>query len=61
MLLFVALDMAAFNTWASVGFMPQARHGGNGVWMLAVVGSKLEGTGLEKLQMVHTQVAEAGT
>ena len=37
--------------------MPQARHGGSGVWALAVVGSKLEGTGLEKLQMVQTHVA----
>lgn len=58
--LLVALEMAAFKTRASVGLMPQARHGGRGVWMLAVVGSKLEGTGLEKLQMVQTQVAEAG-
>lgn len=37
--------------------IPQARHGASGVWALAVVGSKLEGTGLEKLQMVQTQVA----
>lgn len=55
----VALDMNAFNTCAKLGLMPQARHGGRGVWMFAVVGSKLDGTGLEKLQMVHTQVAEA--
>lgn len=54
----VALDIEAFNTCAKVGLMPQARHGGNGVWMFAVVGSKFDGTGLEKLQMVHTQVAE---
>lgn len=26
-----ALDMAAFRTWVSVGFIPQARHGGRGV------------------------------
>jgi hypothetical protein len=37
--------------------MPQARHGGNGVWALAVVGSKFDGTGLEKVQMGQTQVA----
>lgn len=37
--------------------MPQARHGGRGVCTLAVVGSKLDGTGFEKLQMVHTHVA----
>jgi hypothetical protein len=37
--------------------MPQARHGGNGVCALAVEGSKLDGTGLEKLQMVQTHVA----
>jgi hypothetical protein len=37
--------------------MPQARHGGNGVWALAVVGSKFDGTGFEKLQMGQTQVA----
>lgn len=55
----VALDIAAFSTCASVGLMPQAKHGGNGVWTLAVVGSKLDGTRFEKLQMVQTQVAEA--
>lgn len=53
----VALVMEAFSTCASVGLMPQARHGGNGVWMFAVVGSKLDGTGFEKVQMVQTQVA----
>jgi hypothetical protein len=37
--------------------MPQAKHGGNGVWALAVEGSKFDGTGLEKLQMVQTHVA----
>ena len=37
--------------------MPQARQGGSGVCAFAVVGSKLEGTGLGKLQMVQTHVA----
>jgi len=55
--LLAALEIVAFRTCASVGLMPQARHGGSGVWALAVVGSKLEGTGFEKLQMVQTQVA----
>ena len=52
-----AFEMAAFSTCVRVGLMPHARHGGNGVCAVAVVGSKLEGTGLEKLQMTHTQVA----
>lgn len=55
--LLVALDIAAFNTWVKLGLMPQARHGGRGVWTLAVVGSKLDGTGFEKLQIVQTHVA----
>lgn len=38
--------------------MPQARHGANGVCTLAVAGSKLDGTGFEKLQIAQTQVAE---
>lgn len=55
--LLVALEIAAFRTWAKVGLIPQARQGGNGVCSLAVVGSKLDGTGLEKLQIVQTHVA----
>ena len=55
--LLLAFDMAAFRTWASVGLIPQARHGGRGVCALAAAGSKFEGTGFEKLQMVQTQVA----
>lgn len=51
--------MAALRTWVSEGLIPQARHGGRGVWALAEVGSKFDGTGLEKLQIVQTQVAEA--
>lgn len=41
-----------------MGLIPQARHGGSGVWAFAVTGSKLDGTGLEKLHIVQTQVAE---
>lgn len=50
--------MAALSTCVSDGLMPQARHGGKGVCALAEVGSKFDGTGLEKLHIVHTQVAE---
>lgn len=56
---FCALEMAAFKTWVNVGLMPQARHGGRGVWALADVGSKFEGTGFEKLHIVQTQVTTA--
>lgn len=55
--LLVALLMAALRTWVKAGLIPQARHGGSGVFALAVDGSKFDGTGLEKLQMVQTQVA----
>jgi len=48
--------MAALSTRAKGGFMPQARHGGNGNVSVAIVGSKLDGTGLENEQMGHTQV-----
>lgn len=37
--------------------MPQARHGVSGVCAFAAAGSKLEGTGLEKVHIVQTQVA----
>jgi hypothetical protein len=53
----LAFVIAAFKTCASVGLIPQARHGGKGVCTFAAVGSKLEGTGFEKLQIVHSQVA----
>ena len=53
----MALAMAALRTWERVGLIPQARQGGRGVCAFAVEGSKLEGTGLEKLQMVQTHVA----
>lgn len=54
-----ALDMAAFRTCVRVGLMPHARHGASGVCAFAVAGSKLEGTGFEKLQIVQTHVAVA--
>ena len=40
--------------------MPQAWQGGSGVLAFADAGSKLEGTGLEKVQMTQTQVALLG-
>lgn len=55
--LLVAFEIAAFRICARVGLIPHAKQGGSGVWALAVEGSKFDGTGLEKLQMVQTQVA----
>lgn len=55
--LLVALLIAAFNTWVRAGLIPQARHGGRGVWAFAVEGSKFDGTGFEKLHIVQTHVA----
>jgi len=37
--------------------IPQARHGGRGVWIVAVAGSKFEGTGFENVQIGQTHVA----
>jgi hypothetical protein len=37
--------------------MPQAKHGGSGVCIVAVDGSKFVGTGLENVHMGQTQVA----
>ena len=37
--------------------MPHAKQGGRGVYMFAAVMSKLDGTGLEKEQMVQIHVA----
>lgn len=54
----LAFVIAAFSTCAKVGLIPQARHGGRGVWAFAAAGSKFEGTGLEKLHMVQTHVAD---
>lgn len=45
--LLVTLLMAAFRIWVKAGLIPQARHGGKGVWAFAEAGSKLEGTGFE--------------
>ena len=51
--------MAALTTCTAGGLMPHARQGGIGV-REARAGSKLDGTGFEKEQMGHTQVALAG-
>ena len=53
-----APDIAAFRTRARGGFIPQAKHGANGLWTLAVAGSKFEGTGLENEHIGHIHVAE---
>jgi hypothetical protein len=45
------------TTWANDGLIPQARHGGNGVRTFANAGSKFDGTGFEKEQIVQIQVA----
>lgn len=37
--------------------MPQAKHGARGVNSFAEIGSKLEGTGFEKVQIGQTHVA----
>lgn len=55
--LLFAFEIAALSTCVRLGLMPHARQGGNGLFAVAVVGSKFEGTGFEKLQMTHTQVA----
>lgn len=49
--------MAALSTTANGGLIPQARHGGRGKEALANEASKFEGTGFEKEQIVHIQVA----
>ena len=53
---FAFATTAAFSTRENDGLIPQARHGGSGKVSVAMVGSKLEGTGLEKEQIGHTQV-----
>lgn len=50
--------MLAFKTCVRAGLIPQAKQGGRGVSSLAVAGSKLDGTGFGKLQIVQTQVAD---
>ena len=52
-----AAAIAAFKTTVKGGLIPQARQGGSGVAALAVVGSKLDGIGLEKVQIGQIQVA----
>lgn len=52
-----AAAIAAFRTCGSAGLMPQDWHGESGVLALAVAGSKLAGTGLEKEHMTQTHVA----
>jgi hypothetical protein len=54
--LFDIAAIAASTKCAVGGSIPQARHGGIGV-REARAGSKLEGTGFEKEQITHTQVA----
>lgn len=49
--------IAALTTCTNGGFIPHARHGGNGVRAFAVAGSKFDGTGFEKEHIGHTQVA----
>jgi len=56
----VAALMAALRTVVNGGLMPQAKHGGKGVAVVAVVVSKFEGTGLENEHMGHIQVALTG-
>jgi len=53
----LALDIAAFKTRLYGGLIPHAKHGGSGVCSGGVAGSKLEGTGFEKEQIGHIQVA----
>jgi hypothetical protein len=57
--LFEMAAMAALTTCTVGGLMPHAKQGGMGV-RDARAGSKLDGTGLEKEQIGHTQVALAG-
>lgn len=55
-----AAEIDAFSIVASGGLIPHARQGGSGVEAVAVAGSKLDGTGFEKEQIGHTQVAFTG-
>lgn len=49
--------IAAFNIVVKGGLIPHARHGGRLVAVVAVAGSKLEGTGFEKVHIGQIQVA----
>lgn len=54
--LFALAAMAAFRTCENSGLIPHVRHGGSGKASVAMVGSKLEGTGFEKAQIEQIQV-----
>jgi len=49
--------MAALTTCTNGGFIPQARQGGSGVFALAILGSKFDGTGFENEQIGQIHVA----
>jgi hypothetical protein len=49
--------IAALTIWTSGGLIPQAWHGGRGVYWLAVDGSKLLGTGFDRPHIGHIHVA----
>ena len=53
---FTLAAIAAFSTREKGGLIPQAKHGGRENVSVAIVGSKLDGTGLEKEHMGHTHV-----
>lgn len=53
---FLFAAIAAFNMSENSGLIPQVRHGGRGNASVAIVGSKFEGTGLEKEQIGQIQV-----
>jgi hypothetical protein len=48
--------MAALSTCAKSGLTPQVKHGGSGKDSFAIVGSKFDGTGLEKVHILHTHM-----
>lgn len=43
------LLIVVFRIWVRVGLMLYVKYGGRGVWVLVVVGLKLDGIGFEKL------------
>jgi hypothetical protein len=55
-LCWTAAAIAAFRTWLNGGFMPQVRHAGMGEFEVAVLASKLDGTGFEKEHIGQTHV-----
>jgi hypothetical protein len=54
--------MAALRTCLNSGLIPHVRHGGNGKASVAMVGSKLDGTGLRKEQIgqIHVPLSTCG-